>query len=61
MVNNGLRAGWMDLGHTDSEVMALLGQLPGQPLALRTANGEDNALEPIKPEVDDVETVITPA
>lgn len=42
VVGNGLRVGWIELGHTDSEVLNLLGQLPGQPLALRTADGGDN-------------------
>lgn len=44
VVDNGLRAGWMSLGHDDSEVLRLLGQLPGQPLALRAADGSDNSL-----------------
>jgi len=32
----------MQLGHTESEVLNLLQQLPGQPFALRTADGNDN-------------------
>lgn len=42
VVSNGLRQGWINLGHNDSEVLKLVGGLPGQRLALRQANGEDN-------------------
>lgn len=35
VVSNGLRAGWLDLGHSDGEVMSLIRQLPGGPLAFR--------------------------
>jgi hypothetical protein len=48
----------MDLGHTDSEVLDLLRQLPGQPLALRTADGSDNDGSSAKPVEDEDEGVV---
>ncbi|GMK55338.1 hypothetical protein CspeluHIS016_0203940 [Cutaneotrichosporon spelunceum] len=49
VVDNGLRAGWLGLGHADSEVQRIIGQLPGQPFALRkrdgTAEGETETVD----------------
>ncbi|TXT12895.1 hypothetical protein VHUM_01296 [Vanrija humicola] len=42
VVDSGLRAGWLSLGHDDSEVLRLVAQLPGQPFALRQADGSDS-------------------
>lgn len=45
VVSNGLRAGWLDLGHEDSEVMRIIGELPGQPFALRKRDGTEEVDE----------------
>jgi hypothetical protein len=37
-----LRAGWLNLGHDESEVLKLVAQLPGQPFALRQADGSES-------------------
>jgi hypothetical protein len=42
-VSNGLRAGWLNLGHQDTEVQRIIGELPGQPFALRNRDGTDAA------------------
>lgn len=47
VVSNGLRAGWLDLGHEDSEVMRIIGELPGQPFALRKRDGTEEVDEPL--------------
>lgn len=39
VVSNGLRAGWLDLGHQPDEVMRIIGELPGQPYSLRKRDG----------------------
>lgn len=41
VVSNGLRAGWLNLGHHDTEVQRIIGELPGQPFALRKRDGSD--------------------
>lgn len=42
VIQNGMRQGWIDLGHKDSEISTLLQNLPGQPLALRKLDGSAN-------------------
>lgn len=42
VVDSGLRAGWLNLGHDESEVLKLVAQLPGQPFALRQADGSES-------------------
>lgn len=42
VIQNGMRQGWIDLGHKDSEINTLLHNLPGQPFALRRLDGSEN-------------------
>lgn len=42
VIQNGMRQGWIDLGHKDSEINDLLQNLPGQPFALRNLDGSEN-------------------
>ncbi|WOO83875.1 OPA3-like protein [Vanrija pseudolonga] len=42
VVDSGLRAGWLNLGHDESEVLRLVAQLPGQPFALRQTDGSES-------------------
>lgn len=40
-VTSGLKAGWTGLGHNQSEVLNLIGELPGQPFAMRRKDGSE--------------------
>lgn len=54
VIQNGMRQGWIDLGHRDSEIKTLLDNLPGQPFALRRLDGSDNeTLESFSASVED--------
>ncbi|BEI84967.1 hypothetical protein CcaverHIS002_0503680 [Cutaneotrichosporon cavernicola] len=59
VVANGLRAGWLGLGHNDTEVQRLISELPGQPFALRNRDGTeaDDGVETVGVEESVVEQV----
>lgn len=53
IVASGLKAGWNGLGHSDSQVLDLIGELPGQPFALRQKDGSEKVASGTQVVVED--------